>query len=136
MDTKKILEKINNYNHLITLYLGAEEQLEQLKATAPEAYAALLDDIGSIALEKAIGELCLIAGKEEVEVIEMLTTTEPNASMKEMGQRWDDLWSIYNVAVEIAPSFNNILDVVNGCIAEQRQMIVAAGYDEKLDVLV
>ena len=136
MDTKKILEKINNCNHLITLYLGAEEQLEQLKATAPEAYAALRDNLGSIALEEAVEELCMIAGVEEMEVIEMITPTEPDANMEEMRQRWDDLWNIYNVAVEIAPSFNNVLDVVEDCIARQRDMIIAAGYDEELDILV
>lgn len=136
MDTKTILEKINNCNHLITLYLGAEEQLEQLEATAPEAYAALRDDIGSVAFEKAIGELCMIAGVEEMEVVEMFTPTEPNASVKEMGQRWDDLWEFYNVAVKLPPSFNNILDAVEDCISRQRDMIIAAGYDEELDILV
>lgn len=136
MDTKKIIEKINNYIHLINLYLEAERQLEQLEATAPEAYAALRDDIGSVALEEAVEELCMIAGVEEMEVIEMLTTTEPDANMEEMGQRWDDLWEIYNVAVEVPPSFNNILDAVEDCISRQRDMIIAAGYADELDILV
>lgn len=136
MDTKKILEKINNYIYLINLYLEAEEQLEQLEATAPEAYAALRDDIGSIALEKAVDELCMIAGVEELEVIEMLTPTAPNASMEVMGRRWDDLWTIHEVAMQLPPCFNNIYDVVLDCTARQHDMIIAAGYAEELDVLV
>lgn len=126
MDVRKILEKIKNYTHLYELCIEAEDQLKQLELTTPEAYA----------LEEVVEELCMIAGVEETEAIEMITPTEPDANMEKMGQRWDNLWEIYNVAVEVPPSFNNILDAVEDCISRQRDMIIAAGYADELDILV
>lgn len=136
MDTKKILEKVNNYIHLITLYLDAEEQLEQLEATAPEAYAALRDDIGSIALAKAIGELCMIAGVEEVEVVEMLTSTAPDATVEEMEQGWYNLWTIYDAAQKAYPFFEEGLEAIENCIETQKDIIIKAGFADQIDVLV
>ncbi len=136
MDTKKILKKINNYNHLITLYLEAESQLERLEATAPEAYAALRDDIGRITLEDAIGELCMIAGVEEMEVVEMLTPTAPDATVEKMEQRWYDLWTIYDAAQKAHPFFGEGLEAVENCIETQRDIIIKAGFADKIDVLV
>ena len=136
MNTKKILEKLNNYIHLINLYLEAERQLEQLEATAPEAYAALRDDIGSIALEKAVDELCMIAGVEEMEVIGILTPTTPDATVEEMERRWDDLWTIYDAIQKAHPYFDEGLEAVENCLEKQRDVIIKAGFAEKIDVLV
>ena len=136
MDTKKILEKIKNHIHLVNLYLEAESLLEQLRVTAPEAYEALKDDIGSVALDEAVGELCMIAGVEEMEVIGMLAPTTPNATVEEMEQRWYDLWTIYDAAQKAHPFFEEGLEAIENCIETQKDIIIKAGCADQIDVLV
>ncbi len=136
MNTAKILEKINNYIHPITLYAEAEVQLGQLEDTTPEAYEGKRDNTGYAALYKAIDELNLIAAAYELEVIEMLTLTTPDATVEEMEQGWYDLWTIYDAAQKAHPYFGEGLEAVENCIETQRDIIIKAGVADKIDVLV
>lgn len=134
MDVNMILELINSYAHLTELCFSAEDQLVQLEATAPEAYAALRDNIGSIALQEAIDELCLIAEGYKMDAIEMVVPTAPNATLEEMQKRWDDLWMIYSTVMDEELYFRDEAEVIEDCISKQRELIIEAGFEQEIDM--
>lgn len=134
MNTTKILELIKSYTHLTALHNEAEEQLLTLKEAAPKAYNNLKNKDGSVTLEDAVGELCMIAEGYKMEIIEMLEPTAPDATVDEMECRWDDLWNIYAAVAEEAPYLTDTLEVVENCIAEQKNFIIDAGFEDKIDI--